>query len=100
PEQAAGNVQADTELFRQPLVTLRPPDQRCVTAFGKTRARVAGERVGDVDVAKPHQRVRQRFVEHLAVAIASRCCWPRLLTISSRSASDRQTECRRTGAAT
>ena len=68
PQQAAGNVQANAELFREAFVTLRPPHQRRVTAFGETRPRVPGERVGDVDVAKSHQRVRQRFVERLSVA--------------------------------
>ena len=68
PQQAARNIQANAELFREPLVTLRPPHQRRVTAFGEPGPRIPGECVGDVDVAKSHQRVRQRFVEHLSAA--------------------------------
>jgi len=66
PQQIRGNVQSKTELFREAFVTLCPSNERCITAFGKPCSRISGERVGDADVTKSHERIGQRFIERLS----------------------------------
>jgi len=63
PQELCGNIETNAEPFNQAFVTLCPPDQRRVSTFGKARSAIVGERVGNVEVTSPHQRIGQRLAE-------------------------------------